>query len=384
MSLITTTKELKAFCKELEDESFITVDTEFLRDKTYFPKLCLIQVAGKNTSYAIDNLAEGIDLQPLYDLLTNSSVLKVFHSARQDIEIIYNLTGKVPSPLFDSQVAAMVCGFAEAASYEAFVRKLASVSLDKSSRFTDWSNRPLTQKQLDYALSDVIHLRTVYKALQEKLEENGRTHWLAEEMETLTNPENYEIRPEDAWKKLRIRSGQSLKFVKRVQELAKWREEIAQKKDLPRNHVVKEQTLLEIAASAPKTVKSLKNIRGLGRMGDNSSMVKDILQVIEEVATASNEDLEQCRVKKKAPSKSGALVELLKVLLKMKSDEHNVAVKLIASTDDLALVAADDNAAVPALHGWRYEVFGQYAKALKEGKIALAAKGNHMKIVDIS
>ena len=384
MSLITTTKELKAFCKELEDESFITVDTEFLRDKTYFPKLCLIQVAGKNTSYAIDNLAEGIDLQPLYDLLTNSSVLKVFHSARQDIEIIYNLTGKVPSPLFDSQVAAMVCGFGEAASYEALVRKLASVSLDKSSRFTDWSNRPLTQKQLDYALSDVIHLRTVYKALQEKLEENGRTHWLAEEMETLTNPENYEIRPEDAWKKLRIRSGQSLKFVKRVQELAKWREEIAQKKDLPRNHVVKEQTLLEIAASAPKTVKSLKNIRGLGRMGDNSSMVKDILQVIEEVATASNEDLEQCRVKKKAPSKSGALVELLKVLLKMKSDEHNVAVKLIASTDDLALVAADDNAAVPALHGWRYEVFGQYAKALKEGKIALAAKGNHMKIVDIS
>lgn len=382
MSLITSTKELQHICDKLRTETFITVDTEFLRERTYYPKLCLVQLAGKGECYAVDSLAENIDLTPLFDLLADDSVLKVFHSARQDIEIIYNLTGKVPAPLFDSQVAAMVCGFGEAVSYEALVRKLAGISLDKSSRFTDWSRRPLSESQLDYALSDVIHLRTVYEALQKKLEANGRTHWLAEEMGVLTNPENYVQDPEGAWKKLRIRSGQSPKFIKRVRELAKWREIKAQQKDIPRNHVMKEQILLDIAASAPKNIQALKRIRGMGKIGESSTTGQEIVSIMEEIAEIPAESLEQYRIKKKPVPKNGALVELLKVLLKMKSEEHHVAAKLIATSGDLVILAAGENN-IPALHGWRYEVFGQYAEALKAGKIALTAHKNHMKIVNI-
>ena len=383
MSLIKTTDELAELCHKLAEERYITVDTEFLRDKTYYPKLCLVQVAGKEVSCAIDVLAKDMDMTPLFALLDNSAVLKVFHSARQDIEIIYNLTGKIPAPLFDTQVAAMVCGFGEAVSYEVLARKFAGIQLDKSSRFTDWSRRPLTKKQLAYAISDVVHLRVVYEKLIKKLQENGRTHWLTEEMETLTDPQNYANDPEFAWERIRVRSGQSPRFIKRVQELAKWREITAKKRDLPRNHIIKEQTLLEIAASAPQTIDALRHIRGLGKVSDSSPMVEEILAVMEEVENLPEDQLPPHKPKRAAP-KNGALTELLKVLLKMQSDDQHVAAKLIATSDDLALIAAEKNADVPAMQGWRYEVFGQYAESLKEGKIALSAKGNKMLLIELT
>lgn len=382
MSLITTTEALAAQCKQLEKEAFITVDTEFLRDKTYFPKLCLVQIAGKDSHFAVDTLARNIDLSPLFELFNNTKILKVFHSARQDLEIIYNLTNKIPTPLFDTQVAAMVCGFGEAASYEILVKKLADVQLDKSSRFTDWSHRPLSKKQLEYALSDVTHLRVVYEKLNALLQENERSHWLTEEMATLTSPKIYKIVPENAWEKLKLRNSQSPRFVKRVQELAKWRELMAQERDIPRNHFFKEQILLEIAATAPKTIKTLQNIRGMSKSAAEEYGGK-ILSIVQEVEDMPEEKLPLIQLKRTANARNRPLVELLKVLLHMKSDEHKVAAKLIASTDELEIIAAEKEPEVPAMQGWRHEVFGQYAMALKEGKIALAAKGRKMRLVEL-
>lgn len=380
--LVKTTEELAALCQALSVEPYVTVDTEFLREKTYFPKLCLVQVAGKEAAFAVDSLAEGMDLTPLFALLDNPRVLKVFHSARQDIEIFYNLTSHIPYPLFDTQVAAMVCDFGEAVSYEVLVRKLAGVQLDKSSRFTDWSHRPLTKKQLAYAISDVVHLRDVYEKLNQKLEENGRISWLAEEMAILTDPKSYVNAPEDAWEKIRIRSGQSSRFVKRVQELAKWREATAKRRDLPRNHILKEQTLLEVAATAPRDMEGLRHIRGMGKLSDTSQTGLEILSVLAAVEALQDEELAPFK-SKKTVHKNSALIELLKVLLRMQSDEHHVAPKLIASSDDLARIATEKKPDVPAMQGWRYEVFGQYAEALKEGKVALSAKGSRMIMVEL-
>lgn len=382
MSLITTTEALAAQCKLLENDTFITVDTEFLRDKTYFPKLCLVQVAGKDLHFAIDSLAKHIDLTPLFDLFNNTAILKVFHSARQDLEIIYNMSAKIPAPLFDTQVAAMVCGFGEAASYEALVKKFVDIQLDKSSRFTDWSHRPLSKKQLEYALSDVTHLRVVYEKLAELLEESGRSHWLTEEMAGLTSPKTYKIVPENAWEKLKLRNSQSPRFLKRVQELAKWRELMAQEHDIPRNHFLKEQILLEIAATSPKTIKALQSVRGMSKSATEEFGGK-ILSLVQEVEDLPEERLPIVQPRRSSNARNRPLVELLKVLLYMKSDENKVAPRLIAGGDELETIAAEKEPDVPAMQGWRYEVFGQYAMALKEGKIALAARGRKMRLVEL-
>lgn len=381
--LVTTTEVLEKHCQAIEKAQYITVDTEFLREKTYYPQLCLIQVAGPESDFAVDTLAPGIDLKPLFKLFNNKNILKVFHSARQDLEIIYKLTKKIPHPLFDTQVAAMVCGFGEAASYETLVRKLAEAEVDKSARFTDWSHRPLTEKQVRYALSDVTYLRTVYEKLVERLDETGRSHWLKEEMEVLTDPATYSALPEEVWQKIRLRGGKSVKFIKRVQGLAKWREEAAQTRDLPRNHVLKEQILLEIAASAPKTIDALSNIRGFSKKMAESAWGKEILDIIHHVDAIPAEELEKDPVERPKAVKNSSVAELLKVLLRIQADEHDVAAKLIADSDDITIIASEKKPDVPAMHGWRYEVFGQYAIALKEGKIALTAHGNKMKMVEL-
>ncbi|HYD69381.1 ribonuclease D, partial [Azospirillum sp.] len=264
MTLITTTSELDAFCRGLAGADYITVDTEFLREKTYYPQLCLIQVAGPDGAVAIDPLAEGIDLTSLLDVLVDPNVLKVFHAARQDVEIFFHLTGKIPHPLFDTQVAAMVCGFGESVGYETLVTKLAGARIDKSSRFTDWSARPLTERQLTYALSDVIHLRPAFEKLRKRLNRTGRAHWLEEEMAVLTNPATYTVEPDTSWQRLKVRTNKP-RFMAILKELAAWREREAQRRDLPRSRVLRDEALLEIAAHAPTTVDDLARTRGMGR-----------------------------------------------------------------------------------------------------------------------
>lgn len=388
MPIITDNDTLIALCETLKTEEFITVDTEFLRDKTYFSQLCLIQIGTEKEAFAVDPLADGIDLSPLFAIFNDEPVLKVFHSARQDIEILLGLSGKVPYPLFDTQVAAMVCGFGEAASYETLVSKLAKKAIDKSCRFTDWSQRPLTQNQYHYALSDVIHLREVYRALLSMLEEAGRVSWLEEELFALTNPENYMTLPEEAWKRIKIKSS-SPTFIRLVKALAYWREMTARAQNLPRNHLLKEQVLLEMAASAPKTHDELKRIRSLGGLANHPVLSKEILEIIRSANNPHVTSQPYFNDEKKVPPlQSGALVELLKVLLKTVCENHNVAEKLIATTQELCIIAymsdEEECTNIPALQGWRFEIFGRLALELKEGKIALSALGDKMCIITIA
>ncbi len=384
---ITQNDTLLSLCESLKTEAFITVDTEFLRDKTYYPQLCLIQIGTEKGAFAVDPFAPGIDLTPLFEVFNHHPVLKVFHSARQDIEILLGLSGQVPTPLFDTQVAAMVCGFGEAASYETLVTKLTPQTVDKSCRFTDWSQRPLTEGQFNYALSDVIHLREVYRALNAMLEETSRLSWLEDEMATLTAPENYRLAPEDAWKKIKIRSS-SPRFVRMVKALAHWREVTAQTENIPRNHVLKEQVLLDIAASRPKTVEELRKIRNLGSIVGNLHYLKNIVEAIRQADHCVQPELVTNEERKPVASANGALVDLLKVLLKTVCENHNVAEKLVANTQDLSAIAyaetTDALMAIPAMQGWRLELFGKLALELRKGNIALSAKGDKMCIVALS
>jgi len=384
MTIITTTEELQAFCDRLAEEEFITVDTEFIRDRTYYPQLCLIQLATDNEAVAVDTLAKGIDLTPLAAIFANTNIVKVFHSARQDIEIILGMYGAVPTPLFDTQVAATVCGFGEAASYETLASKLAGAVIDKSSRFTDWSQRPLSEKQYHYAISDVTHLRIVYRKLLEMLEKSDRHAWLGDEIAALTNPEKYQINPEESWKRIKFRST-SPGFIKLVKELAKWRELMAQKINIPRNHLLKEAVLLEIAAAAPTSLADLKRVRNIGSIAGNDKLGEQIVSIIQ-----TTKDLPKEASPSKEPGRSGtsngALVELLRVLLKMKCEEHQIAEKMIALTEDLYTIACEEGDALtnlPAMQGWRYDIFGKWAMELKEGKIALSARDNQVKIVTL-
>ena len=378
--MIQDSAALAALCATLAQEAYVTVDTEFIRDKTYWPQLCLVQVAGTSVAAAIDPLAEGIDLAPLFELMANPAVLKVFHAARQDLEIFFNLTGAVPTPLWDSQVAAMVCGFGESASYETLAGKLANARIDKSSRFTDWSQRPLTEKQLSYALSDVTHLRVIYEKLAKRIEKAGRDSWVQEEMAILTDPKTYQLDPETAWQRLRPRTG-NRRFLAILKELAAWREAEAQRKNIPRQRLLKDEALLEAAANAPRAVADLGRMRALSKGMIEGSVGQGILAAVERGNAIPEAD---CPTLPEKPDVSGgraALIELLKVLLKAKCDSNDVAQKLVANSADIETLAMEDSPAIHALTGWRREVFGEDALALKRGEVALTVKGDSIRLI---
>ena len=381
MKLITTTDELAAFCKSLAGAEFVAVDTEFMRERTYWPKLCLAQVAGPDEAAAIDALAEGIDLSPLDELMGNPDVLKVFHAARQDLEIFYPRMNKVPGPLFDTQVAAMVCGHGEAASYESLATKLAKARIDKSSRFTDWSRRPLSERQITYAISDVTHLRVVYEALKRQLEKSGRLNWITEEMAVLNDPGTYRADPEHAWRRLKPR-GASPRLLGTLKEVAAWRERTAQRIDIPRQRLLRDEQLLEIASHAPKTVEELALTRGLGRGFAEGWQGREILEAIEKARKMPDAQLptrERAPEQLRAP---GAVVDMLRTLLRLKAEQAGVAARLVASADEIDRLAAGKRD-VHVLQGWRNEIFGRDATAMIEGRVALALEGDHARLLPV-
>jgi ribonuclease D len=376
--LISDTAALAAFCERQSTAEFVTVDTEFMRETTFWAKLCLIQVAGPDEAMCIDPLAPGIDLAPLYKLFANEKVLKVFHAARQDLEIFLHEGGALPKPVFDTQVAAMVCGFGDQVGYETLVSKLADAKLDKSQRFTDWSRRPLTDRQIKYALSDVTHLRKAYSVLRKRLEKTGRASWLAEEMSVLTTEKTYRIEPREAWQRIkaRTRSGRMLAVLR---ELAAWREETARSLDWPRQRVAKDDALLELAAHPPSNVEDLKRSRLAKQLASERFASAVIAAAKKGLAMP---EAEWPEVPEFDPANQGprAVVELLRLLLKIKCEQNNVAPRLIATSEDIDLIAVDDNADVPALHGWRRELFGEDALKLKHGKLGVALADSGRKI----
>ncbi|MBV8889898.1 MAG: ribonuclease D [Alphaproteobacteria bacterium] len=382
MDLVTDTAALAAFCARQQGADFVAVDTEFMRERTYWPILCVVQIAGPEESAAIDALAADIDLAPLLALMADERVLKVFHAARQDLEIFHKLSGAVPKPLFDTQIAAMVCGFGDSASYERLVARLAGAALDKSSRFTDWAHRPLTERQIRYALDDVIHLRTVYDRLQQLLSGNGRSAWFAEEMAELTDEASYRADPTEAWRRFRLRGRPDRRFLGVLRELASWRESAAQQRNLPRGRIMRDEAVLEIAAHAPKTIEALARTRSLGRGVAEGKLGGDILAAVAR-GLANPLPAEAVPDKPEPPAGLGPLIELLRVLLKQRCEDHEVAQKLVASSEDLEAIAADDTAAVRALSGWRHEVFGKDALALKHGQLALTAGRNRIELVPL-
>jgi ribonuclease D len=382
MELITDTDALTAFCVRQKGAQFVAVDTEFMRERTYWPILCVVQVAGPDEAVAIDALAEGIDLAPLLALMSDPATLKVFHAARQDLEIFFHLSGDVPHPVFDTQVAAMVCGFGDAVSYETLVKRLAGATLDKASRFTDWAHRPLTERQIHYALADVVHLRTVYDRLQQVLAENGRAVWFAEEMADLVDPAIYRSEPAEAWRRFRLRGRADQRFLGVLRALAAWRETAAQQRDLPRGRIMRDEAVLEIAAHAPKTIETLARTRGLGKGIAEGKLGREILEAVA-VGAADPDPPPMIPARTESPPGIGPLIELLRVLLKQRCEDFQVAQKLVASADDLVAIAADDNAPVPALSGWRRDVFGNDALALKHGRLALTAGRNRIELVPL-
>ena len=386
MKTITKTDDLAAFCAMAKKHPYVTVDTEFLRERTYYSKLCLVQLAvpGKEDDCAVlvDPLAgDGLSLEPLYDLFRDTSVVKVFHAARQDLEIFQVEAGVIPSPLFDTQVAAMVCGFGEQAGYETLVKKIAKQSLDKSSRFTDWSRRPLTDAQKTYALADVTHLRGIYEFLAKKLASSGRDKWVEEELSVLTDPETYRTEPGEAWRRIKTRNT-SPRFLAILRELARFREEYAQSRNIPRNRVYKDDALLELAATKPQNVQDLGRSRLLLREARKGDVADGILTAVKAALDCPAEDLPKPDKMADRQQINPALADLLRVLLKAKSDTYGVASKLIASAADLDAMAGGDRD-VAALRGWRSDVFGQDALRLCEGKIGLAVKGSAVEPVEI-
>ncbi len=385
MRTITTTEELAAYCAEAAKHPFVTVDTEFLRERTYYSKLCLVQLAMPGTddsgAVLVDPLVEGMSMEPLYELFRDTSVVKVFHAARQDLEIFYVDAQVFPEPLFDTQVAAMVCGFGEQVGYETLVRKIAKEGVDKTSRFTDWSRRPLTDAQKTYALADVTHLRQVYEFLAAKLEETGRHKWVEEELEVLTSPDTYITAPRDAWKRVKTRTN-SGRYLGIVRELAAFREVYAQERNIPRNRVYKDDAMVELASNKPKNHEELGRARLLLRDARKGDIADGILKAVSAGLACPNDDLPQADRSREKLQVNPALADLLRVLLKAKTESASVAAKLIASASDLDAIAAGSRD-VQAMRGWRLEVFGNDAVALCEGKIALTAVGNDVKVVRV-
>ena len=373
MSLITTTEDLAKACARFARHPFVTVDTEFLRETTFWPKVCVVQIASSDEAIAIDTLADGLDLEPFFELMRNEAVVKVFHAARQDIEIVWNLAKTIPAPLFDTQVAAMVCGFGDQVSYGELVQSICCVPVDKSSRFTDWSRRPLSEAQITYALADVTYLRDVYRALVAKLESSNRVDWLLDEMQGLTSTSTYEQHPDNAWERFRHRARKP-RDLAILMEITAWREREAQSKDVPRSRILKDDVMLEVAFAAPRTADALANLRAFPRGMERSRAGADILAAIERGLARDPDTLPKIERDRRPGASTGATVELLKVLLRQVSEKHGVAAKLIATVDDLEAIASDDKADVVALRGWRREIFGLKALELKRGKLALTVE----------
>ncbi|KQT29180.1 MAG: ribonuclease D [Bradyrhizobium sp.] len=370
MDLITTTADLAAACSRLAKHPVITVDTEFLRETTYYPLLCVVQMASPEEAVVIDALAEGIDLKPFFELMGNEGVLKVFHAARQDIEIVWHQAGIIPHPVFDTQVAAMVLGYGDSIAYDALVEKVTGHRPDKTHRFTDWSRRPLTKEQMHYAVSDVTHLREVFAALDADLKKRRRSEWVSIEMEVLTSPRTYDFHPERAWERLktRVRKPKDLAV---LMEIAAWREQEAQSRDVPRGRVLRDEAVTDIATHAPTTLEKLAHLRSVPKGFEKSKWGADIIAAVERGLARDFSKLPKLE-KPRNNSNGAAIVELLKVLLRMTAERHAVASKVIATVDDLEEIAADDEADVPALRGWRRELFGDAALKLKRGELALA------------
>ena len=381
MPMITDTQALADFCARLRTADYITVDTEFMRETTYWPILCLVQVAGPDEARCVDALTDSIDLGPLYEILADENVLKVFHAGRQDLEIFYHQAGRLPAPVFDTQVAAMVCGFGDSVGYETLVTKLADARIDKGSRFTDWSLRPLSERQIKYAMADVTHLRPAYEKLARKLHTNGRESWLKEEMAVLTRPATYDGEPREAFRRIKIRSADA-KTLAVLREVAAWRESECQRLDVPRNRVLRDEALVEIAHHTPGNPEQLARTRGLGARLAKGDRGQQLLNAVKMGLAVPEGERPEPKLKPQLPRGIGPVSDLLKVLLKMKSEDSDVASKLLASAADIELIAAfGEQAEVRALKGWRREVFGDDALKLCSGDVSMTIKGKKLKLV---
>jgi ribonuclease D len=380
MNLIARTEDLVAACAKLSAAPFIAVDTEFMREQTFWPRLCLIQVAADGTEVLIDSMAPDLDLTPFFALMVNEKALKVFHSARQDIEIVHHLAGVIPHPIFDTQVAAMVCGFGEAVSYSMLVKRLLGRNLDKTSRFTDWSRRPLSERQLTYAIGDVTHLRDLYPKLRAQLDESERASWLNEEMGVLTDPATYELHPEQAWRRLKMRI-KTPKALAVLMELAAWREREAQAQDVPRARILKDEALYDIAGQAPRTIEDLGSLRTLHNGFARSQRGRAVLEAVARGLARDPQTIPPVERGEPMPPEAQAVVDLLRVLLKATAGRHGVAPKLIATSDELEQIARSDDADAAALRGWRKKLFGDDALALKRGQLALVIKKGEVTVL---
>ena len=384
MNIITDNETLKELCAKLAKSSYIAVDTEFLRERTYYAKLCLIQVASPEVeAFAIDPIANtSLDLEPFYNLLSDENLLKVFHAARQDLEIFHNLTGKVPFPIYDTQIAAMVCGYGEQIGYDNLVRSLTSREVDKTNQYTDWSRRPLTNKQLVYALNDVIYLMEIYDIISAKLKNNGRETWVKEEVAFLYNEDLYDPDPSEIWRKVKVKS-QKPNVLACLKELAAWRENQAREKNIPKGRIIKDDAMASIAMHLPKNKKSLSGIRGVNHDFVNGKFGSDVLKIIDVNSKLPFENCPQIIKKKPLSNIEKSIFELIRMLLKIRSAEYNVAPKLVATPDDLEKISILDNPDIAALKGWRYEVFGKMALSLKEGNIAISLDKGKINIIDL-
>ncbi len=382
MRIVDNNQALAVFLDELSAAPYLALDTEFLRDQTYYPKLCLIQVAAPGTEGIIDPLADGLDLSPFYDLLKRPDIVKVLHAARQDIEIFYLQGGVLPDPLFDTQVAAMVCGFGDAASYETLARKLAEAEIDKSARFTDWSRRPLSARQLEYALADVTYLRVIYEKLSAYLDRTGRRGWVEEEIAALKDPKLYRIDPELAWRRLKPRTTNK-RFLAMLASLAAWREKEAQTRDIPRGRVLKDEALTEIAAHPPETAEALDRIRAVPKGFANSRLGKSLMEAVEQGRDAPPPDGAAQAPQRRRREPSPAAIDLLKTLLRLRAEAANVAPRLIANAEDIEKLAAFEDDGVAALQGWRAELFGDDARALRRGDLAIALENGEAVVVEL-
>ena len=377
MDLITRNEDLAAACARLSAAPFVAIDTEFMREQTFWPKLCLIQMAAEGVDVLIDSQAPDLDLKPFFDLMSNERVLKVFHSGRQDIEIVHHLASVIPHPIFDTQVAAMVCGFGEAVSYSMLVKRVLGRNLDKTSRFTDWSRRPLSERQLTYALGDVLHLRDLYPKLKAQLDKSGRESWLDEEMAVLTDPRTYQLHPEQAWKRLKMRI-KTPKALAVLMELAAWREREAQSQDVPRSRVLKDEALYDIANQAPRSAEDLGSLRTLHNGFARSSRGRAVLEAVTRGLERDPKSVPPIERGEPMPPEAAAVVDLLRVLLKATAGRHGVAPKLIATSDELEEIARSDDAEAAVLRGWRGKLFGEDALALKRGELALLIKNGEV------
>jgi ribonuclease D len=382
-ALITDTDTLAALCQRLTREEFVTVDTEFMRERTYYPELCVVQLAGETEVAVVDTVSDRLDLAPLGELLANPAVTKVFHAARQDVEIFVQRFGAVPTPLFDTQVAAMVAGFGDQVGYDSLVSGLTGGSIDKAHRFSDWAARPLSPAQIEYAAADVTWLRMVYRRLRARLEQEGRLAWVAEEMAILTSPATYRADPETAWERLKLR-GNNRRFLALVRALAAWREAEAQRINIPRQRLLKDETLMEIAAIAPADPEALSRARGISRGFAEGRTGASLLDAIASSRALPETSLPPIPKQRDVARPSAALVQLLKVLLTARCEENQVAPKLIASSDDIDRIASEDDPDVPALHGWRRIVFGDDAIALREGRVALGVDGKRIQLIPVA